>query len=300
MDTDVLGESVHTAREAIKATPRDLPDAERGDRLASLASQLGARYLCKGTIEDLEEAICASRTAVEGTLKDDPDLAKRLHGLGKKLRTKYSRTKVPIDLEEASQCFQTALHHDAAPFSIRINVGRTLFSFMDGSPRMRQASPYSPARARSWRFVFSTGRGVLASSLQDLRVDTSALEERHPELARSFVTLRDQLDAPSSQGGADAEARETSGGTDQRHKAVNRMPVLLEEIRSSPGFKDFLLPPSEAEAARGPIVILNVSRHRCDALIVEQTALREVQLSHLSPKKILAQAPHVRSIEMRD
>ncbi|KAH7490294.1 hypothetical protein FOMA001_g3712 [Fusarium oxysporum f. sp. matthiolae] len=135
-------------------------------------------------------------------------------------------------------------------------------------------------------------------------VDISALEKRHPDLARSFVTLRDQLDAPLLQGGADAEATDTYIGTDQRHKAVNRMPVLLGEIRSCPGFEHFLLPPSEAElrtaAARGPIVILNVSRHRCDALIVEQTALRVVKLPQLSPKKILALAPHVRSVETLD
>ncbi|KAK2130658.1 hypothetical protein NOF04DRAFT_1273697 [Fusarium oxysporum II5] len=82
------------------------------------------------------------------------------------------------------------------------------------------------------------------------------------------------------------------------------MPVLLGDIRSCPGIEDFLLPPSEAElraaAARGPIVILNVSRHRCDALIVEQAALRVVKLPQLSPKKRLAQAPHVRSVETLD
>jgi hypothetical protein len=120
-------------------------------------------------------------------------------------------------------------------------------------------------------------------------------------LSRSFVTPRDQLDAPLLQGGADAEATDPNIGTDQRHEAVNRMPVLLGDIRSCPGIEDFLIPPSEAElraaAARGPIVILNVSRHRCDALIVEQAALRVVKLHQLSPKKILAQAPHVRSVE---
>ncbi|KAF5718522.1 TPR domain-containing protein [Fusarium globosum] len=149
--------------------------------------------------------------------------------------------------------------------------------------------------------LLETGHGVLGSSLQDFRVDISELEKKHPDLARSFISLRDQLDAPLSQSGVDVEAAETSTETDLRHKAVSRMPLLLGEIRSCPGFENFLLPPSEAElrsaAARGPIVILNVNRHRCDALIVEQAALRVVQLPELSPKKIPAQAPHVRSGE---
>ncbi|EXK43410.1 hypothetical protein FOMG_06025 [Fusarium oxysporum f. sp. melonis 26406] len=297
-------------------------------------------------MEDLEEAICACRTAIEGTPKDDPNLAKRLHSLGNQLYTKYSRTKVTTDLEEAVQCSQTALRHGTAPISIRMDAGRTLLSFMDVSQGgghdaylVAEATiQLAPLLSPPWLHtkdkqhllaeiaglasdaaaiallagkgplsairLRETGRGVLASSLQDLRVDISALEIRHPDLARSFVTLRDHLDAPLLQGGADAEATDTYIGTDQRHKAVNRMPVLLGETRSCPGFEHFLLPPSEAElrtaAARGPIVILNVSRHRCDALIVEQTALRVVKLPQLSPKKILAQAPHVRSVETLD
>lgn len=51
-------------------------------------------------------------------------------------------------------------------------------------------------------------------------VDISALEKRYPDLARSFVTLRDQLDAPLLQGGADAEATDTYIGTAQRFNNV--------------------------------------------------------------------------------
>ncbi|KAI7762750.1 hypothetical protein LZL87_008191 [Fusarium oxysporum] len=323
---DDLSESIRMSIEAIEAT-RD--PSRRAGLFANLAVKLRSKYLHTKAMEDLEEAICACRTAIEGTPKDDPNLAKRLHSLGNQLHTKYSRTKVTTDLEEAVQCFQTALRHDTAPISIRMNAGRTLLSFMDVSqggghdaylvaeatiqlaPLLSPPSLHTKDKQHllaeiaglasdaaaiallagksplSAIRLLETGRGVLASSLQDLRVDISALENRHPDLARSFVTLRDQLDAPLLQGGANAEATDTSTGTDQRHEAVNRMPLLLREIRSCPGFEHFLLPPSEAElraaAARGPIVILNV-----------------VQLPQLSPKKILAQAPYVRSVEMLD
>ncbi|KAF4442531.1 TPR domain-containing [Fusarium acutatum] len=337
---DDLTESIRVSKEAIEATREP---SRRAGLFFNLAVKLRSKYFHTKAMEDIEEAICACRTAVEGTPKDDPNLAKRLHGLGNKLRTKYSRTKVAADLEEAVQCFQTALHHDVAPISIRMNAGRTLLSIMDVSrggghdaylvaeATIQLAPLLSPPSLQnkdkqhllaeiaglgsdaaaiallagkgplSAIRLLETGRGVLGSSLQDLRVDISELEKKHPDLARSFVILRDQLDAPLSQGGADVEATETSTGTDRRHQAVNRMSVLLGEIRSCAEFEHFLLPPSEANlraaAARGPIVILNVSRHRSDALIVEQAALEVVQLPQLSPKKILAQAPHVRSVE---
>lgn len=39
--------------------------------------------------------------------------------------------KVPTDLEEAAQCFETALHHKAASISVQMHADRTLLSFLD-------------------------------------------------------------------------------------------------------------------------------------------------------------------------
>lgn len=149
------------------------------------------------------------------------------------------------------------------------------------------------------------GRGVLASSLQNLRVNLSPLQSQYPDMARSFVELQSQLDSRSFQSSPANRGTHTSSEAeveaDRRHQASNQMPLLPEKIRAKPGSERFLLPPSEAEiqdaAAKGPIVILNASICRCDALIVEKSAIRLLELSHLSQEKIHERAQDVKSIE---
>ncbi|KAJ4200804.1 hypothetical protein NW759_015830, partial [Fusarium solani] len=70
--------------------------------------------------------------------------------------------------------------------------------------------------------LLETSRGVLASSLQDMRTDLSPLQKQYPELARSFVELRDQLDPPTSQRTlvtAGSTPIATRAEADRRHKA---------------------------------------------------------------------------------
>jgi hypothetical protein len=113
-----------------------------------------------------------------------------------------------------------------------------------------------------------------------MRGDILTLWQQHPKLARLFSEIRDQLDVPISQVGPSSAKRDPvalQAEMDQCHMANQRLPLLLEEIRSQPGFKRFLLSASEAEmrgaAMYGPIVILNVSSHRCDVLIIEPSEI---------------------------
>jgi hypothetical protein len=65
---------------------------------------------------------------------------------------------------------------------------------------------------------------------------------------------------------------------------------LVEQVRRMEGFEDFLRPPSLdtllGAAARGPVVIVNVSRWRCDALIVTTDGVRVVELPDLSADEV--------------
>ncbi|KAM5357069.1 hypothetical protein ACJZ2D_016456 [Fusarium nematophilum] len=151
--------------------------------------------------------------------------------------------------------------------------------------------------------LLETGRGVIAGALFE-QSDLVALERAHPDLARSFIDLRDQLDAPSPERSlATVErpnaAAETEGH--QRRDAGPQLAALLETIRSKSGFERFLLSASEAdmlEAARhGPIVVLNVSSYRCDALLIEQSGIRLLELPCLSRDAII---DHIRELETLD
>lgn len=88
--------------------------------LYNFAVQLQYRYFHTKALNDIKEAICASRSAVKGSSKGNLDLAKRLHGLGKELHTKYLHMKAPTDVEEAAQCFETACIDDQSRFSHKL------------------------------------------------------------------------------------------------------------------------------------------------------------------------------------
>jgi CHAT domain len=61
---------------------------------------------------------------------------------------------------------------------------------------------------------------------------------------------------------------------------------LVAEVRTLNGFENFLQPPPLADllpaAARGPIAIINVSRWRCDALLVRTSGVEVVELPRLT------------------
>ncbi|KAJ4244166.1 hypothetical protein NW762_014547 [Fusarium torreyae] len=136
--------------------------------------------------------------------------------------------------------------------------------------------------------LLEIGRNVIASSLQDLRTDLFMLKKKHPDLASRFSHLRKRLDAPlANESMATVDTiRENSLGADQRRQAEDQLPTLLRDIRAKSGFENFLLAPSAAEiqatAKDGPIVIINISQFRCDALIMELSGTRTVPLPYIS------------------
>jgi hypothetical protein len=131
--------------------------------------------------------------------------------------------------------------------------------------------------------LLELGRGVIIASLNEMRTDISDLQQKHPQLADEYNSLRNQLNTPT------VLTRQVSGlgepavfihRADQRHNADQRLKQIIEEIRKVPGFDRFLMDPTEdhlkAAAASGPIVIINVSDYRCDALVIEKHGLQTI------------------------
>ncbi|KAH7117315.1 hypothetical protein EDB81DRAFT_952832 [Dactylonectria macrodidyma] len=158
-----------------------------------------------------------------------------LNNLRSRLSDRYSRTGAIADLEEAKECFDTALRHSASPVSMRITAGRGFLSspaiLQDQEayaitkttidlipllmPRSLQNSDkrhllsvavrlssdaaaialYNTRGPAATIELLETGRGIIAGALFE-QSDLAALERKHPDLVHSFVDLRDQLDAP--------------------------------------------------------------------------------------------------------
>ncbi|MFG2340891.1 CHAT domain-containing protein [Streptomyces yangpuensis] len=65
---------------------------------------------------------------------------------------------------------------------------------------------------------------------------------------------------------------------------------LVEQVRAIDGFQDFLRPPSLGSllraASRGPVVVVNISHWRCDALLVRSGGLETLPLPGLTADEV--------------
>lgn len=81
---------------------------------------------------------------------------------------------------------------------------------------------------------------------------------------------------------------------DRRMALAREWDELVEQVRQLPGFEDFLRPPRIESllpaAADGPIIVVNVSRWRCDALIVAVDGVQVVELRELTAESATERA----------
>ncbi len=166
---------------------------------------------------------------------------------------------------------------------------------------MANQPPYEAIR------LLELGRGVIASSLNELRADTSYLQQEHPKLAQEYVELRGQLDAPKASARQIGQSNIPSARerqVNQRYNAAQKLERMIEDIRALPGFERFLLAPTEDElkaaAAAGPVVIINVSDYRCDALIIDKHGFQALPLARLQSGDVRARATTLANPDMID
>ncbi|KAI3331715.1 CHAT domain-containing protein [Xylariaceae sp. AK1471] len=151
------------------------------------------------------------------------------------------------------------------------------------------------------------GRGVLATSLEEMRMDIIDLQAKYPELAKQFTRLRGELDHPITRSTFLSDEYNVPNHqlqASRRYNAGNELDKLIVKIRESPGFEDFLTAPGEADmraaAKCGPIIFINVSEYRCDAILVEQHQIRSLALPDLKSRDAMnwAQSSNVKKSQM--
>jgi tetratricopeptide (TPR) repeat protein len=138
--------------------------------------------------------------------------------------------------------------------------------------------------------LWEHGRAVLLNQTLDTRTDLTELAQREPALAERFIRLRDLLDRPlaaSTAYAGPAEGVALAPPEADRRQVAAEFNDVLDEIRRQPGFGSFLLPPSfndlAATADHGPVVVINVTDIRSDALILQRERVVTVPLPGLSP-----------------
>jgi hypothetical protein len=133
--------------------------------------------------------------------------------------------------------------------------------------------------------LLELGRGVLGGQVLQSRSDLSRLRAIAPDLAARLGDAFDRL-TPS--------APVTGAAADRRHDTDVRLLQLLRHVRALPGFADFLAPPDLAgllsSAEDGPVVLLNVSVFRADALIVRPSGVTVVALPGVTLDEVAERA----------
>ncbi|PCD24252.1 hypothetical protein FGRA07_11231 [Fusarium graminearum] len=133
--------------------------------------------------------------------------------------------------------------------------------------------------------VLELGRGVLAKYSEEMLFDPVKLGLLSPEQAKAYSHLRDELqDSNTFYQGCSLESHISQ--LNKRHSAATELDELIVEIRKLPGFDDLWTAPTEAEifeaAKYGPVVVINISDGRCDAIIVNKDQMRSLALRNIT------------------
>jgi hypothetical protein len=143
-------------------------------------------------------------------------------------------------------------------------------------------------------YLLEQGRGVLGSSLGEMRTDIKELERDFPGLAEEFIRLRDELDSSTRVNTISQANPSQNNDGDRRRMAAKSFDELLLETRQKPGFEDFLGPLSTeqilAAAAYGPIVVINSSWMGCQAIVIQDQTLTTLVFKDMEEYEIIERA----------
>ncbi|CUS12253.1 unnamed protein product [Tuber aestivum] len=136
--------------------------------------------------------------------------------------------------------------------------------------------------------LLELGQGIIMGFTIDSRSEFSELEMDHPLELRQFNRLRAEIDSPIDgiNGASFEPPDQAQNRVGSRHwDAVKQMDVILDRIRTFPGYCGFLLPPPPEDLMKlaeiGPLVVVNCTPYRSDAIIVTTSGITSLELRKL-------------------
>jgi CHAT domain/Tetratricopeptide repeat len=293
-----IDSAIHSLQQAVQATPADHP--HRAIYLSNLGNALRTRFERTGTAVDLDAASqmfneAAGIEVAAASVRIDAGRA------GASLMAETNPGRAASLLEAA-----VLLLPEVAPRFLdrgdqQYAIGR-FAGLAANAAALALSDPAVPEPQRPARGLrlLEAARAVLLSQALSTRGDLSELQDHHPELALRFTELRGWLDRPPRVTGPDMgnlPGDETADALqhairDRRHAAAE-LAQLLARIRGLEGFATFGLPPSaeelEAQAQQGPVVVLNVSAYRSDAILLTSDSITSQPLPGLAQASVIEQ-----------
>ncbi|KAM0233414.1 hypothetical protein ACHAPO_007108 [Fusarium lateritium] len=276
-----IDEAISVSREAVDLTPKNHP--RLAGRLKNLGTHLGHKYHSTKTKDELEECIKCHISAVHA--EQAPTL--------QRIRAADDVLSYCADIPD------WGLAHEVSTYAIAL-FHKLIFRSHEHSDKLHMLGQVSGLASDAAAValnagkdlsvvltILEEGRGVLSQSTEEMRTDRASLQAQYPQYAEELNSVRGALDDPMQYTDALEDPEETwETESDRRKEADEKLDDLLNRIRKEPGFEDYLIPPTEeamkAAAESGPIVVVNVSRFRCDAIIVESNQLRLLPLPKLT------------------
>lgn len=306
-DTSDIDEAIQLLRRAVDATHGDKHDEE----LINLGVAYVARYERLGEDADRIQAIEVLREVAQSATARPSKRIGAAHEWG------YLEARVE-SWRDAATAHELAVEllGQAAPHTLARSDQERVLGRRRGLASDAAACFLHLGDTRRAVELLEQGRGVLLGRAIEARSDLTELAAKRPDLAKQFTRLRTVLDAVSDRDVPDASilddflmampaeiisrSEKASQSTPRpsdlgwREKLLVRRDALLDEIRELPGFERFLLAPEASQlvdaAKHGPVVIVNVSQFRSDAIILDPTinaeGIDQVPLPGLSPQWI--------------
>ncbi|KAI3324623.1 CHAT domain-containing protein [Xylariaceae sp. AK1471] len=280
--------AIHFERQAVKATPENHPDL--AIRWNQLAAKLELRYRETESRSEIEEAISLFESSLRHS--NSPIVEQIVAGVGI-LRYSVNVTNWQKLFESA----ETAVNLIPKLASRSLENSDKQYFLSEVSGLASDAAVVALNLGKEPRIalnILELGRGVLAGSLAELRTDVLDLCQMFPQMGNEFLRIRDELDAPVDVNPDPSD--QVDGGfsntrSTRRYNNSQKFDQLVSDIREKAGFEDFLLPPTEerilSAAACGPIIVVNVSRYRCDAILVERRGIQTLRLPQLHLEDII-------------
>ncbi|THV36472.1 CHAT domain-containing protein [Glycomyces buryatensis] len=289
-DEDDLERATALAREALDSAPEDGP--ERANIFLLLGKVLGDRFYSNGDEASGSEA--AASFAAAAAIPTGP-VALRVSAafVAATLLMLQDRSRsaqaLPL-LREAVELLPRMARHslDRGDRRHLLENDAATVAVDAAACALNAGDPAEAVR------LLEQGRGIVWGQLLDLRSDRDLLLTAHPKLAAELERCLAVLDPA----GADAPLSPIPESLGRFHidqsEAVRRLDDLVARVRALPPTERFpdpeefmgpprlahLMPPQDA----GPVVILNASRWRCDALVVSPSGIAVVPMPFNQPE----------------
>lgn len=286
---DDLDRSISVSSDAVDAAPHDHP--QRATLLRNLGDRLGQRFKQLNSTDDLNRQLSyyiASWDCINGP----PSL---------RIRSAQMAAEILIQQQDWEKAYQ--LLHDAtsllptmSPRSLNHTDTQAMLSSLFGLASLAAAVALQVGKTPGDALrLLELGRGVIASLLMDMRGDVTELQSKHPGLAEKFNHLRAELDSPAHNISVIIPDQLSSWELQikRRREADGEFSKTIDEIRTQPGFSQFLQPPAVEDllsaSDRGPVIVLNVSSFRSDAFLVQSDTIQVINFPGITHRGLLKQ-----------